>query len=280
MTLNEVNGVQFYTNDGYPLETLQRCQKRLLEMLAQIQSILEPEGIKVIASYGTMLGTVRHGGYIPWDDDLDVFILDEQYEQALELLRTKLGSDIVVQDRKTEPGYWCGWSKLRDTSSEVWCSLWPRDNTLQNRGICLDLHRLRRSTVGGHNRKVKRMKAKANARKAVARCKKCLSGKSNIFRKVVSIGAMLLRLCKQGVKYLFASANGGKEIFYYGAEGSVVERTYAESTVMPLKQVKFEGSTIWLFGDADKALSGDYGDYMQMPSLENRLPHYDWIKFN
>ncbi len=279
MIQNEVNGIQFYTSEEYPLEVLRRCQQRLLDMLFEVQAVLEPQGIKIIASFGTMLGAVRHGGYIPWDDDLDVFIFEEDYQRALKLLRENLGSDIIVQDKLTEPRYWCGWTKLRDSSSEVLCSMWPIDNTLVHRGVCLDLHRLKKSTVKAHNKRICRMKAKANAKGTIKKCRERIKGKESLAKKLRCLLGTAWRVLRYGVKYVIAPVKGSKEYKYYGAEGSVVERTYSPETVLPLKRVKFENTDIWLFADADAALKGDYGDYMSLPKLENRMPHYAKVTF-
>jgi len=273
MILNQVDGIEFYTEEQYPLEVLQKAQSRLLEMLDEVQGILEPEGIPVIAAYGTMLGAVRHGGFIPWDDDLDVCIPDEQYYHALELLRKRLGDSIIVQDSLTEPRYWCGWSKLRDTGSEVLCSMWPEDNTLVHRGICLDLHRLKKSTAAAHKREVSRQRMQ----KAMDRCRRTLREKNGLPQKLKVIAACALRVAKHGLAQLLVLPD--RTVRYYVAEGSVVERCYAPETVYPLSKATFEGRSLWLPADADKALTGDYGDYMRLPSPENRKPHYAKITF-
>lgn len=65
-----------YNPDG---STLRRQQLRMLEMLQYIDVICKKHNIKYWLTSGTLLGAVRHGGFIPWDDDLDIEMLKEDF---------------------------------------------------------------------------------------------------------------------------------------------------------------------------------------------------------
>ena len=79
--------IDFPEVPGYPKETLKKVQGRLLEMAKSICSILEKNDIPYMLAVGTLLGAVRHQGFIPWDDDFDIFIFDDVYEDAIKCLR-------------------------------------------------------------------------------------------------------------------------------------------------------------------------------------------------
>ena len=80
----------------YDQETLRKLQLLQLELLKKFISICEKYKIQYFAVYGTLLGTVRHKGIIPWDDDIDVAMLRRDYEKFLEVAPKELGNDFSI----------------------------------------------------------------------------------------------------------------------------------------------------------------------------------------
>ena len=72
--------------------TVRDLQLTLLDMLIQIDEICTKNNIKYSLSSGTVLGAVRHGGFIPWDDDLDLMLMRDEYEKFLNLPETEFSS--------------------------------------------------------------------------------------------------------------------------------------------------------------------------------------------
>ena len=75
---------------------IKRVQDRLLEIAKRTAAILEKHDIPYQIAFGTLLGAVRHGGFIPWDDDFDFFLFDDSYEKAMEVLAQELPSDLTI----------------------------------------------------------------------------------------------------------------------------------------------------------------------------------------
>ena len=113
----------FYASYGN--EALEKVQSTLWEILLQVDSIFEKNNIRYFLSYGTLLGAVRHKGFIPWDDDLDICVFEEDYVKGIQLLREQLDHKYIVHDEHTDAIYWCPFSKLRLKESETECVLWP-----------------------------------------------------------------------------------------------------------------------------------------------------------
>ena len=132
----------FPVTPEYPLEDVRRVQKRLLEMAVFTSDVLKEAGIKHSLALGSLLGAVRHKGFIPWDDDLDFWVEDERYEEALELLRERVPNDMIIHDQLTDPIYWPEWSRVRDLKSETIFSQYSNDNHYKYRGVCVDLYRM------------------------------------------------------------------------------------------------------------------------------------------
>ena len=137
----------FPHSPDYPLEDLKRVQDRLLEMGKTISKILTEGGVRHVLGCGSLIGAIRHKGFIPWDDDLDFWVDNEQYDEALRLLREKLPEDMIVHDETNDPIYWVGWSRVRDLKSEVIYDQYANDRHYKYRGICIDLYRIRRVCV-------------------------------------------------------------------------------------------------------------------------------------
>ena len=95
-------------------ETLRRLQLTELELLQEVDRVCKKRGIHYTVIAGTLLGAVRHKGFIPWDDDADVAMLRGEYERFREACRTELDqSRFYFQDHAETPGYRWGYGKLR-----------------------------------------------------------------------------------------------------------------------------------------------------------------------
>ena len=125
----------------YGANEVKRVQDRLLEMAKVIHNILEENGVPYFITFGTLLGAVRHGGFIPWDDDLDIFLFDETYEKAMSLLKNNLPDDMFLENADSEPLYFHDWAHVKDVNSKAVCQQYPQDNIYAHHGISIDLYR-------------------------------------------------------------------------------------------------------------------------------------------
>lgn len=96
---------------------LRKVQLTLLEIAKEIRRVCQESGIPFFLDGGTFLGAVRHQGFIPWDDDMDVGMLREHYDTFCRVAPEKLGQDFVLQNWYTDPNYALPFGKvvLRDT---------------------------------------------------------------------------------------------------------------------------------------------------------------------
>ena len=93
---------------------LRQLQMIELEMLVEVDRICKKCGIQYNIIAGTLLGAVRHGGFIPWDDDADVAMLRPEYEKFRKACKTELDTTrFYFQDHRNTRGYRWGYGKLR-----------------------------------------------------------------------------------------------------------------------------------------------------------------------
>ena len=129
--INQEELRQKYNPDGSDLRKLQLYE---VEMLKVFDKICTENGIKYWLSYGTLLGAVRHGGFIPWDDDLDVEMLREDYLKLEKVFKET--DKYVLQTHKNDKFYELPWAKMRDKNSQVYHSLYKYE------GVFVDVFQL------------------------------------------------------------------------------------------------------------------------------------------
>ena len=115
-----------------------------LEMLEIFKSICDQEGIKYFAIGGTLLGAVRHNGYIPWDDDLDVVMLREDYDQFIEAAKKKMPDGFFLQIPETEDDYFFGHAKIRKNNTTAIRFIQYPERYSHHQGVFLDIFPLDR----------------------------------------------------------------------------------------------------------------------------------------
>lgn len=261
-----MSDLKFPTTKEYTKKDIKRVQKRLLEMADIVFDIFDRNNIKYMIGYGTLLGAVRHKEFIPWDDDLDLFVFDENYEKALEVLRKELPSDLIVHDRETDPIYWPYWSRIRDLNSETIAELWPNDNKYKYKGINLDLYKLEpvkeknaKKLIYKHN-----LEYQNNIRRSrLISSRKCLVNKMKIYPKYL----------KEVIKSKFSKKNTEGYCFVLNVP------FIKKADVFPLKKYDFEGRKLNGPKNYDRMLKLLYGEYLKIPNYNKRRAHYSKVIF-
>src|SRR3954468_16666800 len=106
----EVDDLSIYNPEG---SELRRAQLKMLEILDIFDKICRKHNIKYWLACGTLLGARRHGGFIPWDDDLDVVVLQSDYNKIISVLKAELPENLKLQSRETDEKYWWYFPKIR-----------------------------------------------------------------------------------------------------------------------------------------------------------------------
>ena len=121
---------------------LRRQQMVMLEMAKVLDRICKKHNIPYFLYAGSLLGAIRHDGFIPWDDDFDVALLRKDYHRLLKILPNELPSNIVLQSNDTDKNYYYFYAKLRDKNSFLDEGLY--DHPFKERGIFIDIFPLDR----------------------------------------------------------------------------------------------------------------------------------------
>ena len=110
-----------------------------LDLLCEFDRVCKKYNLKYILDFGTLLGAVRHQGFIPWDDDLDVSMLREDYDKLMEIGPKEFSHPYFLQNRQTDEGYDISVAKLRRTDTAFFEPENIKFRSKYNLGIFIDI---------------------------------------------------------------------------------------------------------------------------------------------
>ncbi len=248
-----------------------KIQDRLLKMGKIVVKILDAHEIPYSMYYGTLLGAVRHHGFIPWDDDLDFAIIDDVYDDAVEYLRNELPKDMFLEDSKSEPKYFHAWAHVKDLKSSVESEYYLQDNCYAHKGLFVDLYRIKRIKV----RELCEFSEMEYIKYIKRRRDLGIMDDEEFKRRLDFLGYMEYDFWNNAI-ITENSRNFEREVF----SNVYTSRQKLEiNDFLPLKKYKFADTEFWGPGNADAILKKFYGlGYMELPAEENRKSHYSAVE--
>lgn len=248
---------------------LRKAQLRMLDILVDVDKICRKHNIPYWIDFGTLLGAVRHKGFIPWDDDIDICVLNQDYGKLRNILIEELPSQFVFQDTKEDPNAFFFYGRVRDKNSYCY---YPHFTKLKEQGLWVDIFRVD---------KVGSIKMKKFADFFFRRCYHEMHHYGDVAYKskykrffnrffayiIYPFSCVLVSLAK------FLSNFNGKK---YLARFAVNANNWTlENYVFPLCELEFEGHWFYAPHNYDAHLKIIYDDYMQLPPVEKRVPLLD-----
>lgn len=250
---------------------LSQGKKLMIEILKYIEGMCEQNNLKYFIIGGTLLGAVRHKGFIPWDDDIDIMMSREDHKKLIQLIKNDNNERFGILDRSIDPNYPLELSKviMKDTI----CILNDELKAVQNEcEIFVDVFTLEyfKDEVSRRNRKYVRLFE--NARKKVV----INNLKPSLFRT----GLQVFRVASKIVvpinvidrfKKRYSVENGAYAGFDVSQSSDFICRV---EDIYPLKQIPFEDVKVWAPNNPDAILKYQYGpNYMELPPEDKRHTH-------
>jgi lipopolysaccharide cholinephosphotransferase len=253
-------------------EELRRLQLTELELLCEVDRICRKNGIRYTLCAGTLLGAIRHKGFIPWDDDADVAFLPEDYEKFFKACKRDLNKEkFFLQDYRTDPYYRWGYAKLRRNNSAYIRE--NQEHMKYHSGICIDLFTLN-YVPDNHILRVLYHGVFFVIRKILYSEAGRVSEKNELIRNIYKLLSKIPR------DFVFKIAN----LLVYNKPSELVNGLYYPSAKtcrygIPLRclqnsvTVEFENHEFMAMEGYEEVLSMAYGDYMTPPDEKNRESH-------
>ena len=132
--------------------TVKDVQKKILETMKYIDRLCRDNGIVYYIMGGTALGAIRHGGFIPWDDDLDIFMTPCEYEKFKKVFEGQASKDFVLQEWRTTPNY-LEYAKIR-MNGTTFIEEQFKDRKDMHHGIYVDIMILHKVPKGRLSQKI------------------------------------------------------------------------------------------------------------------------------
>ncbi len=265
--LNQYRIKMDFSEYNAPGTLLGRQQERMLEMLVYIDGVCREHGIKYWLSSGTLLGAVRYGGFIPWDDDVDIEMMRKDYKKFSKVM--KKDTVYFFQTAQNDRYYDAPYGKVRDRKSYI---KEVHDFSYKYNGIFIDVFVLEESSRGIASKySVLRDRLFSLMYKN--------NGKSMAWRKFVFLLTKKIMYCSIPAARILSGLLSGKEIRHTYGTG-YIDKLRKKDEIFPLKEICFEGRMFPAPGNTDCYLRRLYGEnYMIPPDPSSIYPHISHIEF-
>ena len=260
--------------------TLEETKKLLLEMLTEIDTFCQQKKIRYFLVGGTLLGAIRHNGFIPWDDDIDIGFPREDYNRFLKEFVSTSGHIKVIDFHNKENYIWSAAKAVDERTVLI-----ENGNKKQSIGIFIDIFPL--DKVAGSLEVAKKKQKKINFWKNMLTLKylRMEKDRSIVKNLAVLLGKLLFvvpdkRFLMQIEKLSTNDINCDDCEYvcnFSGAWGEreIVKQVYFEN----IEQHKFEGHMFNIPSKYDAYLKTIYGDYMTLPPVEKRISHHGNVAY-
>lgn len=256
-----------YNPDG---SSLRELQLQLLEILKVIDGICRRNNIPYWLSSGTLLGAVRHGGFIPWDDDVDIEIFYKDRKRFIKACKLELPSNLCVQYHKNEKEYYTNILKVRDCISDIGekvflGDLGQFDVPYFAKGYFIDIfceEEAIPSFVSLSNGVVSRIISKRFVSKWGTDLCHFLFVVQSLFNSIYRL-----------LSKVFANKD-----YLYHTYGSLFNSRRQKKFIEPLVEIDFEGIKVFAPSNSDGYLHDMFGDYMAIPSESMRIPSHSKLE--
>ena len=253
---------QKYNPEG---SQLRKAQLRMLEMMKFVDAVCKKNNIPYWLDSGTLLGAVRHNGFIPWDDDVDIGMMREDIHRFIDAVEKENHPNFIVQTKKNDPHFMQDWPVVRDLQSEYIQST-VLHNIRKYKGLQLDIFPFEKGII-------KSFEFLGNT----FACKK----NEKIEKKQLRTAHFIDFFCDYFIfpfwrfLGLFCSRRKKLSLGY----GCFFSYSLNYETIFPLKPINFEGFSFSAPNNVDKYLSNCYGPtYMEIPPEDKRIVHTSEIR--
>ena len=250
-------------------------QESQLYIFQSFYELCRANNIPVFVAFGSAIGAVRHQGFIPWDDDLDVFIFSNDREKIIEICSKSLSSKLFYQTPSSDEGYRLAIDRVRlNASTLIEASEQERDI---NHGVFIDIYPLYRCSDSRFGYVAQYVTAFIYRSVLYGRA----SRQSNIIKRCIQTfvdkftpGILKRFVLKESFNYINSMGGNRYLSTFYGDEVNI---KYPIKWFQEGRVAKFESVEVPIASSVEACLNLEYGDYMNLPPVNQQVPHHDYV---
>ena len=262
----------------YTVEEKREIQLASLDILERLDRLCRENGLTYYLTAGTLLGAVRHGGFIPWDDDIDVAMPRADFDKLAKIAAAGLPQGYFYQDSRTEREYPFLFSKIRREGAQVNEPILERVNI--RKGRFLDIFPL--DKCPDSPRAANKFFKTVEFLKFVMIAKsdpEFRSGYTRLLPRMAFSAAKLLprpllRLIRSAAVRLYGAGSSGKILCTVAGTHGYPRETYQAEWFVGHREMSFEGKLFPVPMQTEALLGSMYGDYMTPPDESERDGHF------
>lgn len=258
---------------------------REFEMLKYFRAVCEENDIPYSLAYGTLLGARRHGGFIPWDDDVDVFVLREDYERLISALRKNHEHRFQVMTHEDHPDYYYNIAKLVDTETAL---VEHGYRPIAGYGVFVDIFPLDR--VPSDDKAFARQSRKAKIYswfRAVSIIENSSTAHRNLLKRIASF---CLKIVSDlfGTEFWLRAADRALRMYEHSdydlvcclTEYPKPRERMSCTRLLQGETILFEGEPFSCVSDVEGYLTDRYGDYRKLPPENERGIRHNFTAYH
>jgi len=258
-------------------EELRRLQLVQLELLIEVDRVCRKNNINYFLIMGTLLGAVRHKGFIPWDDDLDIGFLREDYEKFCSIFAQETDSGkFFLQTWKTDPHYFWGFGKIRRLGTDYVRS--GQEHMKYVTGICIDIFAFDYQPNTYYKMHMQALTCLICRKGAYSRVGKYHANKwrTRLLFRLMSLipGRFYASVQESCAKKYNGKKSAGNRIRQFADISPGIREPMKgniDKVFSNFIEIEFEGRMFMTIEKWDEYLTSCYKDYMKIPSPENQI---------
>ena len=257
----------------YDTKTLKKLHETQIEILDDFVSICKKHNLTYFLIGGSLLGAVRHQGFIPWDDDIDIGMPRKDYDEFIKIGTKELGNKYYLDCFETNKDFYLPFAKIKMNGTifdeEV------SHNLETHKGIYIDIFAFENIKNTKKIGKIRAIIIKSIVDTMFYKHKMRSLKKVRHASLVLFLNLFPKRFLMKIQQKLMKFNKNDNSLYVNPLSGSYAyeKETNLRTTILPVKEVLFEGKYYNGMNDNDTYLKKIYGDYMKLPPEEKRRNH-------
>lgn len=249
-------------------QSVRQVQQKILEVMKYIDALCRKHGITYYIMGGTALGAVRHGGFIPWDDDLDIFMTPSEYEKFKRAFEKENSPLFVLQEWRTTPDY-LEYAKVRMNGTTFIEEVF-KDRKDLHQGIYVDIMILHKVPKNGLIQKLVYYESKFVTLYALSQrnWKPKTKGQALVLKSLRFMPCKLMVRCFYRRIYRYDDRKTDFMYCYWITPAKFRSGLFDASFFSEPVDIPFEDTVLLGSKRIREYLEYRYGDYMKLPSKE------------